>query len=35
MADHLKSLAGYPPAQGGASFGMSNRVEELIEKARQ
>ncbi len=35
MAAHLKSLADYPPVQGGKSFDMSNVVEEFIEKSRQ
>ncbi len=35
MADHLKSLAEYPPVQGGKSFDMSNVVDEFIKKARQ
>lgn len=35
MAAHLKSLADYPPVQGGKSFDMSNVVEEFIQKARQ
>jgi arylsulfatase len=35
MASHLKSLAEYPPVQGGKSFDMSNVVDEFIKKARQ
>ncbi len=35
MAEHLQSLAEYPPVQGGKSFDMSNVVEEFINKARQ
>jgi len=35
MAGHLKSLAEYPPVQGGKSFDMSNVVDEFIKKARQ
>lgn len=35
MAAHLKSLADYPPVQGGKSFDMSNVVDEFINKARQ
>jgi arylsulfatase len=35
MAQHLQTLAEYPPVQGGASFDMSNVVQEFIEKARQ
>ncbi|MEJ2604123.1 MAG: arylsulfatase [Gammaproteobacteria bacterium] len=35
MGQHLKSLAEYPPVQGGKSFDMSNVVEEFVNKARQ
>jgi len=35
MQQHLQSLAEYPPVQGGASFDMSNVVEEFINKAQQ
>jgi len=35
MQAHLKTLAEYPPVQGGASFDMSNVVQEFINKARQ
>ncbi len=35
MQQHLQTLADYPPVQGGASFDMSNVVEEFINKARQ
>ncbi|HSA80188.1 MAG TPA: arylsulfatase [Geminicoccaceae bacterium] len=35
MQQHLQTLAEYPPVQGGASFDMSNVVQEFIEKARQ
>ncbi|MDW4497423.1 arylsulfatase [Sulfitobacter sp. D35] len=35
MAEHLQSLADYPPVQGGSSFDMSNVVEEFINKPRQ
>ncbi len=35
MGEHLKSLAEYPPVQGGKSFDMSNVVEEFIKKVRQ
>ena len=35
MEEHLKSLAEYPPVQGGESFDMSNVVEDFIEKAKQ
>jgi len=35
MNAHLKTLADYPPVQGGASFDMSNVVQEFINKAKQ
>lgn len=35
MAAHLKTLAEYPPVQGGKSFDMSNVVEEFIKKGQQ
>jgi len=35
MQEHLQSLADYPPVQGGASFDMSNVVEEFINQALQ
>ncbi len=35
MQAHLKSLADYPPVQGGKSFDMSNVVEEFINKSLQ
>lgn len=35
MAAHLKSLAEYPPVQGGKSFDMSNVVEDFINKGMQ
>jgi len=35
MQTHLKTLAEYPPVQGGASFDMSNVVQEFINKAKQ
>jgi len=35
MQAHLKTLAEYPPVQGGASFDMSNVVQEFINKAKQ
>jgi arylsulfatase A-like enzyme len=35
MAEHLQSLAEYPPVQGGASFDMSNIVEDFISKGLQ
>jgi arylsulfatase len=31
---HLKTLAEYPPVQGGTSFDMSNIIEEFL-KSRQ
>jgi arylsulfatase len=35
MTEHLKTLAEYPPVQGGKSFDMSNVVEQFVNKARQ
>jgi arylsulfatase len=35
MNEHLKTLAEYPPVQGGKSFDMSNVVEQFVNKARQ
>jgi len=35
MQAHLRSLAEYPPVQGGASFDMSNIIEEFIKKSKQ
>jgi len=35
MAEHLKSLADYPPVQGGKSFDMSNLVQEFMQKSMQ
>jgi hypothetical protein len=35
MAQHLQTLAEYPPVQGGKSFDMSNVVDEFISKAKQ
>ncbi|MGP4844049.1 sulfatase-like hydrolase/transferase [Marinobacter sp. 1Y8] len=35
MAQHLKTLADYPPVQGGKSFDMSNVVEDFISKGQQ
>ena len=35
MAQHLETLAEYPPVQGGASFDMSNVVEQYLSKALQ
>jgi len=32
MAEHLESLAKYPPVQGGKSFDMSNVVEQFINR---
>jgi arylsulfatase len=30
MQEHLKTLAEYPPVQGGKSFDMSNVVEQFM-----
>lgn len=35
MGQHLQSLADYPPVQGGASFNMSNIVEDFLSKGMQ
>lgn len=35
MNKHLQTLAQYPPVQGGASFDMSNVVQEFMEKSAQ
>ncbi|WP_246543596.1 arylsulfatase [Novosphingobium profundi] len=35
MNRHLKTLADYPPVQGGASFDMSNVVEEFMKQGQQ
>ncbi|MCA0922596.1 arylsulfatase [Pseudooceanicola nanhaiensis] len=35
MQEHLQTLAEYPPVQGGASFDMSNVVEQFINKSMQ
>ena len=35
MGEHLKTLAQYPPVQGGKSFDMSNIVQEFINKGKQ
>lgn len=35
IGEHLQTLAKYPPVQGGASFDMSNMVEDFLEKGRQ
>ena len=35
MTEHLQTLAEYPPVQGGASFDMSNIVEDFMSKGLQ
>jgi arylsulfatase len=35
MNAHLKTLAEFPPVQGGKTFDMSNIVQEFIGKAKQ
>ena len=35
ITNHLKTLATYPPVQGGKSFDMSNVVKEFMSKSRQ
>ena len=35
VGEHLKTLAQYPPVQGGTSFDMSNIVEEFMKRTRQ
>ncbi len=35
MGAHLKTLAEYPPVQGGKSFDMSNVVQEFVNKGKQ
>jgi arylsulfatase len=35
MQQHLKTLAQYPPVQGGKTFDMSNVVDEFIKKGKQ
>jgi len=35
MAEHLKTLAQYPPVQGGKSFDMSNVVQDFMDKSMQ
>ncbi|MCV9967567.1 arylsulfatase [Pararhizobium sp. BT-229] len=35
VAEHLQTLAEYPPVQGGASFDMSRVVQQFLEKAQQ
>jgi hypothetical protein len=32
---HLKTLAQYPPVQGGTSFDMSNIVEDFLRRSKQ
>jgi hypothetical protein len=34
IEDHVKTLAKYPPVQGGASFDMSSVVSDFLRKAR-
>ena len=34
LEEHLKTLAQYPPVQGGTSFDQSNVVGDFLEKAR-
>ena len=34
LEEHLKTLAQYPPVQGGTSFDLSNGVGDFLEKAR-
>lgn len=34
IEDHVKTLAKYPPVQGGASFDMSSMVSDFLRKAR-
>lgn len=35
IAEHLKTLAEYPPVQGGTSFDMSNIVQDFRRRSRQ
>jgi hypothetical protein len=35
MAAHLKTLADYPPVQGGKSFNMSTAVQDFLKKAHE
>ncbi|MFC3168074.1 hypothetical protein [Paracoccus fontiphilus] len=35
VGEHLRTLAEYPPVQGGNSFDMSNIVQEFLQRARQ
>jgi hypothetical protein len=34
MNEHLKTLAEYPPVQGGKTFDMSNVVEQFMKRGR-
>jgi arylsulfatase A-like enzyme len=35
IGEHLKTLAEYPPVQGGTSFDLSNLVEDFLRRAKQ
>jgi arylsulfatase len=35
MGEHLKTLAQYPPVQGGKSFDMSNVVEQFLNSGQE
>jgi arylsulfatase len=35
LSAHLKTLAQYPPVQGGKSFDNSNVVQEFLSQAKQ
>jgi arylsulfatase A-like enzyme len=35
LGEHLKTLAEYPPVQGGTSFDMSNIVQDFLKRAKQ
>lgn len=35
MEEHLKTLAQYPPVQGGTSFDMSNIVQQFLQRSKQ
>jgi hypothetical protein len=35
MGEHLKTLAEYPPVQGGTSFDLSNVVQEFLRRSNQ
>jgi arylsulfatase A-like enzyme len=35
IKEHLKTLAEYPPVQGGTSFDMSNIVQEFLQRSKQ